>query len=109
MFSTVFGLEFKKKIYIIELPVLLSDNTYTCIHFGDARVVSRRTPTLGNLFSPSYFSSSKTQKEMWLCFKGVMQVSVLVVPDYRGGRNLFLRLVEKAIELETSCIVILNT
>lgn len=72
MFSTAFSLEFKKINNIINrhLPELQTDSTYAHILSGGTRVDPRRTPTLANILSLSYFTSSKAHKETWLSFKG---------------------------------------
>lgn len=54
-----------KKIVDKYLPIIMEDDTFEHISSDGWQTVSRRPITLGNLISPSYFSSS-TRTHTWL-------------------------------------------
>lgn len=72
-FSTTFSNEYKQIVKIVKkhLPLLNSDPDLNKILTPGVRFVSKRAPTIGNLVSPSFFSSCVTKSQSnWLHLKG---------------------------------------
>lgn len=67
-FTTGFIVQYWQVVSIVKkhLPLLYSDENVRSILGDGVRFVSKRAPTLGNLVSPTYFSSHDKTGSTWL-------------------------------------------